>query len=142
MSTTLDVIRIILIEDSIADAQLFQEALLEAGLPARVRAASDARRALTLLDEVARRPDTMPDLIVLDLDLAGDDGRDVLAAIKQHPVLRSIHTMLLSGADDMALRTGAAKVLPDEYVLKPETWLGWRGLGDSVRARFLTAASG
>ncbi len=142
MSTTLDAIRIILIEDSIADAQLFQEALLEAGLPARVRAVGDAPRALALLDEVARRPDAMPDLIVLDLNLGGDDGRDVLAAIKQHPVLRTIHTMLLTGADDMALRTGAAEALPDEYVLKPETWRAWREVGEGVRARFLAAASG
>lgn len=140
MSTTVDAIRIILIEDSIADAHLFQEALLEAGLPARVRTAADARHASALL-EAARQPDARTDLIVLDLDLGGSDGRDVLATIKRDPALRGIHTMLLTGADDMALRTGVAAIVPDEYVLKPDTWSGWRAVGDGVRARFLAAAT-
>ena len=86
-------IEILLVEDSEADARLTVEALKEAKVRNTIQVAPDGETALEILRDPARR---RPDLILLDLNLPGLDGREVLAEIKADPALAIIPVVVLT----------------------------------------------
>lgn len=75
--------QILLVEDNPADAELTRYGLETARAPHALAVVEDGEQAL---DYVARRGDftdaILPDLILLDLNLPGTDGRAVLKALK------------------------------------------------------------
>ncbi len=71
-----------------------------------VLCAKDGHEALA----VAR--DATPDLVLLDLNMPGMDGREFLAEIRAEPALAHLNVVVLSGAVD-------ASDLPCEVVSKP-----------------------
>ena len=88
---------ILLVEDSVADVRLMQEVLRETGLPHELMIAGDGERALRAIrgegEYAGSKP---PDLVLLDLNLPGMDGREVLRAIKGDPALRRTPVLVLS----------------------------------------------
>ena len=75
-----------------------------------------------ILDFLHRRADydTMPrpDLILLDLNLTGKDGREVLAEIKTHPQFRRIPIVVLATSSDQADVFHSYAHQGNSYVLK------------------------
>jgi chemotaxis family two-component system response regulator Rcp1 len=88
---------ILLVEDSVADVRLMQEVLRETGLPHELVIAGDGEKALRAVrlegEYAGSKP---PDLVLLDLNLPGMDGREVLRAIKGDPALRRTPVLVLS----------------------------------------------
>src|SRR5690606_6755760 len=117
---------ILCVQEDRATARAFEAALEADGH--QVLFAFDARRCL----EVAERQ--TPDLVVLDLDLARHDGLEVLAELRQRPLLASV-PVLLHGRREIthelasrADRLGAsgimtAPVSPEELALRVATLL-------------------
>lgn len=97
-------IEILLVDDSEADVRLTLEALKEAKVRNQVHVAYDGESALDMLQQPGRRH---PDLILLDLNLPGLDGREVLAEIKGNPALANIPVVVLttSHAEEDVLKT-------------------------------------
>ena len=97
-------IEILLVDDSPADVRLTIEALKEAKIHNTIHVAYDGESALELLRRPGQR---RPDLILLDLNLPGLDGREVLAEIKSDPELAIIPVVVLttSRAEEDVLRT-------------------------------------
>lgn len=90
-------IEILLVEDNPADVRLTEETLLEGRVSHHLSIAGDGETALHMVrgeGPYANQP--RPDLILLDLDLPKLDGRDVLAELKQDPVLRKIPIIVLT----------------------------------------------
>jgi CheY-like chemotaxis protein len=98
------VIEILLVDDSPADVRLTIEALKEAKVRNQIHVAEDGESALEFLRTPGRR---RPDLIFLDLNLPGIDGREVLEEIKSDPELAIIPVVILttSRAEEDVLRT-------------------------------------
>ncbi|MCD4738260.1 MAG: response regulator [Anaerolineae bacterium] len=69
-----------------------------------------------LTDILPTAEETMPDLILLDVHLAGVDTFPVLKKLKSHPRMSQIPVIMISGMDlkDKCLRLGAT-----EFILKP-----------------------
>ncbi len=86
-------IEILLVEDSIADAELTSELLAEAQTPNRVHRVDDGVAALHRLRGVEP---FRPDLIILDLNLPRMKGLELLAALKQDAQLRAIPVVVLT----------------------------------------------
>ncbi|MFD1733251.1 response regulator [Deinococcus malanensis] len=63
-----------------------------------------------------RRP--LPDLIVLDINMPGMDGFDVLEAIKADPGLVHLPVVMLSASDNPADVTRAYSLRASAYVVK------------------------
>jgi len=94
------------VEDSPADLRILQEALKEIGVSFQLLVARDGDEAMALL---CRRGGDgqvpMPDLILLDLNLPGKDGREFLAEIKAIPRVSSIPLVVFTAsASDYDLR--------------------------------------
>ena len=88
--------RILLVEDNPDHADL-QSALLSEGSGAtEVHTVHDGRSALSFLDERRRKPDSLPHLILLDINMPGIDGFDVLERIKRDGELLRIPVVMLS----------------------------------------------
>jgi CheY-like chemotaxis protein len=89
---------ILLVDDSTAHVDIVREALGGLADPRRLSVASNGDMALNRL---FRRPPyevaVRPALILLDFDLPGVHGLDVLTAIKSDAELRSIPVVLLIG---------------------------------------------
>ncbi len=113
-------IEVLLVEDDPGDVELMTEVMSKARLKIKMNAVSDGVKALAYLRREGEYADsTRPDLILLDLNMPGKDGREVLREIKNEESLRSIPVVILttSDADEDVVKTytlGASC-----YVTKP-----------------------
>lgn len=90
-------VNILLIEDNPGDVRLTQEAFKEAGIDVHLDVAMDGLKAINMLRKKPPYEDqTVPDLILLDLNLPKLDGREVLEQIKSNNDLRRIPVVILS----------------------------------------------
>lgn len=95
--TEVDLIHILLVEDSLADIELTLEALEEAKFVNQVKTVRDGADALDYLHRRGEHAGAVrPDLIILDLNLPKRSGHEVLADIKDDPDLRRIPVAVLT----------------------------------------------
>ncbi len=88
---------ILLIEDSFADVVLLRTCLDQLGEPYRLDVLADGEAALKHVESYrsgVRKPE--PCVILLDLHLPKHSGTEVLAAIRQQPVLAHVHVVVLT----------------------------------------------
>ena len=110
-------LHILVVEDNPGDVRLINEALKEGVITGhQVSWATDGAEALKIL---LQGSGGSPDLILLDLNLPGMDGRELLKEIKATPKLRRVPVIVLSSskADDDILRT--YELNANAYVTKP-----------------------
>ncbi len=98
---------VLLVEDDPGDVVIAQEALRASKLQSRLNVVSDGNAAMAYLRRQNGYADAQrPDLILLDLNLPGKSGHEVLAEVKADLSLRKIPVVVLttSGAiEDVAL---------------------------------------
>ena len=134
---------ILLIEDSRADAKIIERALRESNVAHRLTVIPDGQQALDYLfalrsDEV--EVDRAPDLILLDLNLPGIDGCQVLSRIKSDPDLRMIPVVILttSNREEDILQTYKAGA--NTYISKPAEYPSYRELVATLRTYWVDTA--
>ena len=97
---TTKIAKILLVEDNPGDVDLTREGLEEARLRNELYLAEDGEQAMDFLLQRGEHADApRPDLILLDLNMPGKDGRQVLAEIKEHPHLRRIPVVVLTSSE-------------------------------------------
>lgn len=84
---------ILIVEDNPADSRLTVDAIHRADPALAVHVCEDGESALERLRDAET---VLPDLVLLDLNLPGIDGRDVLAEIKSDPRLQRIPVCVLT----------------------------------------------
>jgi CheY-like chemotaxis protein len=89
-------ITILLVEDDPGDVVLVREAFEHNKVHNELRVASDGVYALEQLLDPER---SLPDLILLDLNLPRMDGRELLAKIREDPRLTQIPVVVLTTSD-------------------------------------------
>jgi len=116
-------VNILLVEDDERDVELSLEAFRQAKMMNRVEVVRDGAEALDYLfcrrAYQSRRPDELPQVILLDLNLPKVHGIEVLRQIKADARTRAIEVVVLSASRrnehiNEALRLGATA-----YLLKP-----------------------
>ncbi|GAA1526232.1 response regulator [Dactylosporangium maewongense] len=113
-------IEILLVEDDPGDVLITREAFADHKVSNRLTVCADGADALRFLRrEGAYATAPRPDIVLLDLNLPGVDGRAVLAAIHADPALNDIPVVVLtsSRAEEDFLRSHELRV--DTYIAKP-----------------------
>ena len=91
---------ILLIEDDQGDIELTRKAFLNSKIRVNLAVVSDGDEALAYLYREGEYPDVpRPDLILLDLNLPGLSGQEVLQEIKSDKNLKSIPVVILTTSD-------------------------------------------
>ena len=95
---------LLIVEDNDEDYVAFARAMQSAGIDRRIRRCASGDEALDYLRRcTAGAGDNdcpLPALIVLDLNLPGSDGREVLSSIKSDPKLRSVPVVIVTTSAD------------------------------------------
>jgi two-component system, chemotaxis family, response regulator Rcp1 len=89
-------IHILLVDDNEGDILLTREALEEARIINRISIAYDGMEAIRFLKSQPSFSSSMPDLILLDINLPKMDGTEVLSIIKSDPDLKRIPVIMLT----------------------------------------------
>ncbi len=131
---------LLLIEDNPADARLVHEALVEAKLACKLNWMNSGATALKFLrDEVAVDPACAPDLILLDLNLPGVHGQEILVEIKTDPRLQHIPVIVLSSSSAKADVMDAYRAHANAYVAKPTQFSQFVALVASINTYWVGA---
>lgn len=112
-------VEILLVEDNPGDILLTREALLDSKIANNLRVARDGSEALTRLKDGKTDTTTLPDLVLLDLNLPGRDGREVLAEIKSDAVLRRIPVVVITTSEAEEDIVRSYELHANCYVSKP-----------------------
>lgn len=111
---------ILLVEDNPADAELARMSLEDGRHVGAVHCVADAEGAIDFLER--RDPFQAvprPDIILLDLNLPGMSGHDLLRIVKSDPRFQSIPAVILSTSDSGHEIAGAYASLANAYLVKP-----------------------
>jgi CheY-like chemotaxis protein len=92
-------VAILLVGDDEDGLRSALEALRDSRIPSHVTIARDGGRALDLLRRSEPHVAARPDLILLDADLPGKGGLEVLAELKGDPRLAAIPVVVLASAE-------------------------------------------
>jgi len=113
-------IHILLVEDNPGDARPTLEAFADTRPPRRLSHVTNGVQAIDFLRRAgAHTQATLPDLILLDLNLPCKDGREVLAEIKADATLRRIPVVILTTSQAEADILRAYDLNANCYVTKP-----------------------
>ncbi len=114
---------ILLVEDSPEDTEAMLRAFRKAGLANPVQHCSDGDDALDFLFQRGRYAapgaPPRPIVILLDLNLPGTDGREVLAEIKQDERLKMIPVVVLTTSSDERDIQKCYQMGANSYIKKP-----------------------
>lgn len=120
MSTRGADISILLVEDDPDHVDLTRIALQTARVPFGLDVVMDGTEALQYLRrEPPYEGSTVPDLVLLDLNLPKLDGREVLRTIKSDPELRRIPVIVLTTSSDVADIETAYQNHANSFITKP-----------------------
>lgn len=131
MSTSGPQLSILLVDDNEDDALMAKHAFAKLAIPHQLQVVTDGRAALDYLNcagKFAGRKNTLPDLLLLDINMPGMDGFSLLKALKADKTLRKIPVVMLttsSSHDDVArsYECGAAS-----FLTKPDSFDGYHAL--------------
>jgi len=130
---------ILLVEDNPGDVRLVEEHFRHSAASVHLHAVNSAQDALAFLRrQGAYSQAPRPDLILLDLNLPGTEGQEVLVRIKEDQDLRAIPVIVLSTSD-------AEEVVQDAYwrhancfICKPVTFEGVTKVLTAIEEFWLT----
>lgn len=113
-------IEILLVEDSPSDADLTISNLRNSKLTNEVHWVTDGDLAMDYLNQQGEYTDaTRPDLILLDLNLPGMSGQEVLEEVKADPSLHTIPVVILTTSDSDVDILRSYELNANCYITKP-----------------------
>jgi two-component system, chemotaxis family, response regulator Rcp1 len=126
-------VRILLVEDNPADVYLMRQALNEASFAHELTVSTDGDDALQLLrGQGANGSETMPQLVLLDLNLPRVDGPAILDAVRAETRLQNLPIVLLSSSQAPRDKARAATLRHGLYLVKPADLDEYLALGRRI----------
>ncbi len=133
-------IKIMVVEDNPGDARLISEGLSQIELQTQVKVVTDGDDALKRL-RLEATEDHPFDLVLLDLNLPGRHGREVLTEIKKDAALRVTPTIILSSSSAANDIADCYDRHANAYVTKPDDFEEFVTLAKSIEAFWFNAAT-
>lgn len=111
---------ILLVEDNRGDVILAKKAFEKAKISNHITVASDGMQALAVLRREGEYANaTMPDIILLDLNLPKKNGNAVLEEIKSDPALKRIPVVILTSSRAALDVNQSYGCHANSYIIKP-----------------------
>jgi CheY-like chemotaxis protein len=112
--------RLLMIEDNQGDVDLFRWALEDAGVNSELSVIDDGGEALEFVrHESASTGASIPDLVILDLNLPKASGREILAAMRGTPVFANVPVVIWTSSNARLDRTQLDALRIKRYIVKP-----------------------
>lgn len=132
-------LQVLLVEDDPGDVELTKEALKRSKLLIDLNVVNDGEEAIAYLrqeGEYAEAP--RPSLILLDLNLPGMNGREVLQEIKNDNRLRLIPVVVLTTSDSQKDILNSYELGGNCYITKPLGLKDFMKIVQSIEAFWFT----
>ena len=128
-------------EDEESDALFMQRAFTSAGLESVLRIVGDGRTAIAYLSGSGVYGDRdsypVPAVVLLDLNLPGVHGFQVLKWIRSHPDYTGIPVLIFSGTTHASDKAKALELGANEFVQKPTSGMKFPELVRSLKEKWL-----
>lgn len=111
--------RILIVEDNDPDVFLVEEALRSQGISARIERAYDGEEAVAVLSKLTEA--SLPDLIIIDLNLPRVAGVEVLKHARGLELLDRVPVLILTSSQSRADRALSLQLGANAYIAKPPT---------------------
>lgn len=112
--------KILLVEDNPGDVLLLRQALEMRDVPCIVEVAEDGQKAITMVrDRAGGGGGSLPDLIVLDVNLPKHDGSEVLEQIRSVPALSGVPVIMFTSSSSPVDQQRATELGANLYLQKP-----------------------
>jgi CheY-like chemotaxis protein len=136
---------VLLADASVDSCAMVRDALLEGVGPSDLRTVASTRELDDYLhqrgDHGDDRTSPAPSLILIDVDLPGNENLDAVRSIKSNPDLRRIPVVVLARAPEPALTAAAYDAGANTVISKPVTFLALVKLMKVFTAYWLDAAA-
>ena len=110
---------VLLVEDNEIDALTVQRAMIQLNVTNPVPWAKNGEEAL---DYLRKKPDVMPCLILLDLNMPNMNGFELLKALKEDDNLRIIPVVVLTTSDEETDKFDTFSLGIAGYMVKPVSY--------------------
>ena len=112
---------ILCVEDDEDEAYMLRYAFREVGVEQPVHFVADGQQAIAYLHGATVSPSSalLPCLVLLDLNLPGKSGLEVLAWIRAQPALTTLVVIVYSSSDDPRDLARAYRLRANAFVSKP-----------------------
>lgn len=126
---------ILTVEDNHGDALLLREALALAHLSAELEILTSGHQAMARLEGAPPYEGTKPpDLVILDLNLPGVYGHELLSMMRDHQRLREMKIMIFTASDDPEEAAFCRARGVDAFVTKPMGIDGYEDVARTIAA--------
>ena len=133
MYKTDQLVHFLLVEDDEDHAQLVIRSLSRGRVRNRIDHVLTGEDALDYLRNKGEFSDAeRPDVVLLDIQLPGIDGHDVLAEIRNDKALKSLPVVILTTSDAEIDRAKAYEYHANSYLVKPLNFETFRTLVDDL----------
>jgi two-component system, chemotaxis family, response regulator Rcp1 len=111
--------QVLIVEDNKADARMARALIEETGFPINIILIGDGEGATRIRESAAKGEAPVPDLILLDVNLPGKNGHEVLASIRGSGRLASVCVAMCSGSSSIEDKAMARSNQANAYLQKP-----------------------
>ncbi|MEM1253065.1 MAG: response regulator [Cyanobacteria bacterium P01_H01_bin.21] len=133
-------VTVLLVEDSPTDAAILAAAFDEAGCQLMLQTAHTGDEALTLLHQIDGGPSAYPRLILLDLNLPGKNGYEVLGEIKNNNLWQTIPIIVLSSSATPHDIERSYQLRANAYITKPTSFSDYQVIAQKIYDFWLDTA--
>ena len=126
------VYRIIVVEDNPADVYLLRRALSQAGLQCDLTVIDDGADALAYIQSSAQGG-PRPDLAVLDLNLPGHSGIEVLGSVRQSKNLTDLPVVVMTSSASLPERRQVEQLGVSRFITKPHDLNDFLQIGEVLK---------
>ena len=125
---------VFLIEDNAADVDLFRMALDAACLKCKLVVFEDGRAVIDYICSAEGASQaSVPDLIILDLNLPKNDGLEILQVMRDVPAFAAVSIVVFSSSSSTRERARLSGFRIREFIAKPPDLEEYLSIGQTVR---------
>ena len=119
---------ILLVEDDLDDVELMAQSLKDNAIAHEMETISQGDKVVPYLEAC----DTLPDIVILDLNLPKLHGREILARLKTSTRLGVLPVAILTTASSQQEKDQCFKLGADVFITKPSTIKGFDEMVASI----------